>query len=558
MLSQGDVMLNERTDFRRPSRTLAKRKKSVSSRIRIGLLFFPALIFFLQEFALPTGSRHTADFETQVSHLINQPKFDAGFWGIYIVSLKEGHVLYSLNEGKRFLPASSMKLLIGAAVLDRLGPDYHFETPVYAQGRVDTAGRLLGDLLLVGKGDPNLEGRIYKPGEENPPKSTASLFVERVADQVVSTGITRIEGDIIGEDMAFLYEPYGIGWEHDDLQWGYGAPASALSVNENAFSVEILPGEVIGDPVWISTFPLPQAGELVNKLKTVPRGQPVSIGIERSLDKGQWTFQGELPLGGDKLVYNLAVADPAEYAAILFKAALEKRGIQVAGRAAARHLSPLDVLQDGKPSLERAKAQQPRYTPEQQVAKSKSAPLIETVKIMMKVSHNLYAELLFRKLGAEASGVGAIESGAAAVKSFLEKAGASKAGEHNQELNFSDGSGISRTDQLTPASIVRLLQYMDRHPHSKLFLETLPVAGVDGTLKYRMQRTSAEARIHAKTGTIGFVSTLSGYAFSKNGDRFAFAIMANNHAAPAQEVRAVIDQICVIMTEYDSRKRAYR
>ena len=243
--------------------------------------------------------------------------------------------------------------------------------------------------------------------------------------------------------------------------------------------------------------------------------------------------------------------DPAEFAAVLLKASLEKRGILVSGKALARHIRPLDVLEKGKPSLARAQMLQPHYLQEQRVASNQSIALIETLRIMMKVSHNLYAEILLRKLGSESVGVGSIGSGVTAVKAFLEKTGTSK-----ENLHLSDGSGLSRTDMITPESIIRLLQYMQKHPQGTLFLATLPIGGIDGTLEHRMQKTPAASRIHAKTGTSKFVTTLSGYVQSKSGEMVAFSIMANNHNASTQEVRDVIDQICALMAEYGPRKKA--
>ena len=177
--------------------------------------------------------------------------------------------------------------------------------------------------------------------------------------------------------------------------------------------------------------------------------------------------------------------------------------------------------------------------------------LIETLRIMMKLSQNLYAEMLLRKLGAVSSGLGSLETGVAAVKTFLEKTGTSQ-----DQLNVSDGSGLSRTDLITPESIVRLLLYMERRPDSNLFKDTLPLAGVDGTLEHRMKKTPARGRIQAKTGTSAFVNTLSGYVQTQKGETLAFSIMANHATVSAQEVRGTVDQICSLMVDYDPEREA--
>ena len=526
--------------------TKSKRTVLKSPQILASLLFL-ALLTVSPRRAFPAEKSWL--LEKQILKLISRPKLETGFWGIQIVSVQENRVLFALNAKKHFLPASNMKLIVGAAALDSLGASFQFETPIYGQGRIDSNGRLLGDLVLVGQGDPNLEGRVYNPEQEMMPKIPSPLFIEQIADQIAGRGIKFVQGDIVGDDTAFLYEPYAPGWEHADLLWSYGAPASALAVNENVFTVEILPGDAVGDPALIKLIPAFEGINLVNSVKTAEKARPNSIGIDRRTDGGRLVIQGELARDQEKLDYTLAVEDPAELAALLLKSALERRGIQVIGKATTRHLYPLEVLEAGKPSVERARSLQPHYQPEQKLASHESVKLIETVKIMMKVSHNLYAEVLLRKLGAESAGVGSIESGVAAIKSFLQKTGTPE-----EELNISDGSGMSRTDLITPQSIVRLLLYMEKHPEARLFLDTLPVSGIDGTLEHRMKKSSARGHIHAKTGSSAFVNTLSGYAETKSGETLAFSIMVNNLTLFAQEVRGVVDQICALMAEYDSQK----
>ena len=527
---------------------VTKSKRTIPKSLQLlASLLFVALLIVSPHLASP--AEKPSLLENQILKLISQPKLETGFWGIQIVSAKDNHVLFTLNEKKHFLPASNMKLIVGAAALDILGAAYQCETPVYGQGRIDSNGTWLGDLVLVGRGDPNLEGRLYSSEEGMILRNRVPLFIEQIADQIATRGIKSIQGDIVGDDTVFLYEPYAPGWEQADLLWSYGAPASALAVNENVFTVEISPGDAVGDPALINLIPTFEGVNLVNNVKTAEKTRPNSIGIDRGLDRGRWIIQGELPKDQAKLDYTLAVEDPAEFAALLLKSALERRGIQITGKGTARHLYPLEVLEEGKPSAERARSLQLHYQPEQELASHRSVKLIETVKIMMKVSHNLYAEVLLRKLGAESAGIGSIETGVAAVKAFLQKTGTP-----HEELNISDGSGLSRTDLITPQSIVRLLLYMEKHSEAKLFQDTLPVSGVDGTLEHRMKKSSARGRIHAKTGTSAFVITLSGYAQTRSGEMLAFSIMANNLTLSAQEVRATVDQICALMADYGSQK----
>ena len=197
----------------------------------------------------------------------------------------------------------------------------------------------------------------------------------------------------------------------------------------------------------------------------------------------------------------------------------------------------------GKISLEKAREKTiPLPRNSRQLASWQSLPLIDNLRILIKSSRNLYGEMLLRGMGAEVSGVGSLETGLQAVKAFLEKAGIA-----TELLDFSDGSGLSRTNLLTPESVVRLLQYMEKHPRAAEFRDCLPVAGRDGTLKNRMKGTAAEGRVLAKTGTLSFVSSLSGYATNLEGSRMAFSIMANHTQGSPREARRAIDAICELM-----------
>ena len=151
--------------------------------------------------------------------------------------------------------------------------------------------------------------------------------------------------------------------------------------------------------------------------------------------------------------------------------------------------------------------------------------------------------MMLRNLGARTTGLGSVDTGVAALESFLEKTGTPRNG-----VSVNDGSGLSRKNLITPESVVRVLQYMDQHPHREVFLDMLPVAGRDGTLRNRMKKGPAFEHIFAKTGSIDFVNTLSGFAMGKSGERLAFSIMVNNSNATSREVREAIDMICEWLT----------
>ena len=499
------------------------------------------------------GQDAYTSFQNRVSALINQPKYESAFWGLQIVSLENGEILFSHNERKRFLPASGMKLLIAAAALDRWGPDHRFQTPVFLHGRLDGQGRVLGDLVLAGRGDPNLERRVYHPEQKDLAVSDSSQFIEGIADQLVQGGIRRVEGDILADTTLFLDEPHGPHWSHGDLFWHYGAPCSALAVYENIYHVSLSPGEAGGDPALLEVTPLQEELAIVNGVKTAARGRKPDIRIGRNPAGTRLTVLGELPQDHPTLTYALSVPEPALNAARLLKSSLERRGVSVVGQPRVRTLNPLEVLEEGRLSITKARERQSHYPEDRRLALWRSLPLIENLKILVKTSRNLYAEMLLRGLGAEASGVGSLETGVEVLEEFLTQSGIS-----DEQLNLSDGSGLSRTNLLTPESVVHLLQYMNRHPQAEAFWESMPVAGQDGTLKHRMKGTAAEGRVFAKTGTLKFVSSLSGYVTTLDGGRMAFSIIANNYRGPTRQVRRTMDAICALMAELPLNRRPAR
>ena len=480
---------------------------------------------------------------TQLQQLIDQPKWESALWGVHIVSLKDGKVLFSSNARKRFLPASNMKLLIGAAALDAFGADFRFETPVYGEGIIDAQGRLLGNLVIAGRGDPNLEGRTYNPQHEELMQQDIPGFMAQIAGQLADRGVKSIVGDVVSDETLFLHEPHDPSWALENVLWSYSAPVNSLAAAENWFQLEVLPGETEGSAAFLRPVPVESGLVLVNQVKTTSQGREAWMGVDLSPEGSHVTLRGEIPLRHAGLKYNLAVRDAGVFAARLLKLALAQRGIAVTGEVKTRQLSPLEILEQGKPSLDAAKRLQSAHREEQKLANIRTQPLSESLKVMLKTSNNLYAEMMLRNLGAHATGLGSVDTGVAALEKFLEKTGNSK-----NSVSLNDGSGLSRKNLITPESVVRVLQYMDQHLHRDVFLDMLPVAGRDGTLRNRMKKGPAFEHVFAKTGSIDFVSTLSGFAIAKNGERLAFSIMVNNSNATSREVREAIDMICEWMT----------
>ena len=550
-----------------------------------------ALVLSLQLSA--AGAKKPApkkDLAKEITAVITQPPLDRAHWGIDVVDLESGKTLYSQNAEQLFLPASNIKLFTTAAALAIAGPEYRFRTTVEAEGRIDGHGRLLGDLAIIGRGDPNISGRAlpYALKTQRTPPHTQIL--EEMADQVARSGLKMVDGDLIGDDTYYAFERYAEGWALDDVQWVDGAPVSALAFNDNVVFVNIQPGEQPGDKALITVEPETDYYELDNRVVTSVAGVTKRIGIHRDPGSKKIVLWGSLPLGDAGTKEPLAIEDPAEFVAQLFRTLLERRGITIRGKARARHGEgaqffdpippPLKLPAPGIDNPAASPANPPSGTQQQPgatqgenplsgtpaqrapeadspspnlpsankvLAEHFSAPLLDDIRVTNKTSQNLHAELALRLAGKLRGSGGSFEGGREAIKQFLLQAGLKE-----DEFTFLDGSGLSRRDLVTPAATVQLLIYAARQPWGAAFEESLPVSGVDGSLADRFQNTPAAGLIHAKTGSLSHVNALSGYGQTQKGRRFVFSIFCNNHNLPGSKALAAIDEIVELLVNQEN------
>ncbi len=509
----------------------------------------------------------------QIKTILSQPPLDRAHWGIDVVEVKSGKVLYWLNPDQLFLPASNAKLFTTAAALAFAGADYRFHTTVEANGKTDSNGRLDGDLVIMGRGDPNISGRVFPYQLKTERVPTHTQVLEEMADQVAQSGLKMVDGDLIGDDTFYAPERYREGWAQDDLQWIDGAPVSALSFNDNVVFVNIQPGEHAGDNALVTFEPETNYYEIDNRILTTEAGSKRKIGMHREIGTKKVVLWGSMPMGDAGMKEALAVEDPAEFTAQLFRVLLEQRGVTVTGKTRARHgeiaqffepLSPAPPL----PAIQRPRCCMPAAqisptpppaSPEDvpQVptpgvrAEHSSLPFIEDMRVINKTSQNLHAELALRLLGKLAGTGASFEGGSAALKQFLLQAGIQE-----EEFVLLDGSGLSRRNLVTPSAVVHLLLYAGRQPWGAAYEETLPVSAVDGSLSERFLNTPASGLVHAKTGTLSHVNALSGYGQTIRGKRFVFSIFCNNHNLPSSKILAAIDSIVqLLVSQGDSAKR---
>src|SRR5664279_606831 len=275
--------------------------------------------------------------QDRVAAVLGAPDLARGFWGIEVVSLPTGKTLYSLNPDKLFTPASNTKLFTTAAALALIGPDYKFRTTVETTATLDRYGRLNGDLVLVGHGDPNLSGRELPYDLKTQRNNDPIQALEALADVLVQKGVKFIDGDIVADDSYFAFERYGEGWSQDDLVGEDGAPVSALTINDNVVFVNILPADRAGEKAFVSVKPFAEYYRLDNRIITTPAGTGRKFFVNREPGSMVLTLWGNMPMDDPGTSEGLAIEDPAQFAAGLFRQLLEKRGIVVYGHDRAHH-----------------------------------------------------------------------------------------------------------------------------------------------------------------------------------------------------------------------------
>jgi D-alanyl-D-alanine carboxypeptidase/D-alanyl-D-alanine-endopeptidase (penicillin-binding protein 4) len=472
------------------------------------------------------GAAAAAHFAARSETLLGAGPSSKGDWGILIVDAQTGETLYEKNADGYFVPASNMKLFTTALALAKLGPDYKFDTTLETRGAISADGVLSGDVMLVGRGDPNLSNRRFpyelKEEFDGPPEKALA----QLADALVARGVKEISGDVIGDDSYFPRERYPNGWEIDDMVWEYGAAISAIVVDDNTVAVTLTPGERMGDPVQASVAPLTPDFMLQNDVTTAASALKSDLTLTREPGANLVVVRGSLPAGGASRKLVLAIEEPAQHAASLLAALLVERGVKIDGKIRAVHVPETDT------------------TPRTILAEHVSVPLGDSVKLINKISQNLHTEMLLRTAARQNGLWSTPEEMLKTPQDFYASAGIAP-----DDVIQTDGSGLSRHDLVTPRAIVTLLKYAQRQTWFAPYYASLPVAGIDGSLQDRMKGTVAAGRIHAKTGSVEHVRTLSGFAETPGGRRLIFSFLSNNQGGKNHEAADALNGLCVAMIE---------
>lgn len=479
----------------------------------------------------PKGAR--GELVAAIDSMVNARQFRNAHWGVLIVDPLAGDTLYSHNAAKLFIPASNEKLVTTSVMLTQLGPDFRYHTTLGALGSI-ADGTLNGDLGVVGRGDPTVSDHM---------DGDAMTPLRAIADSLRQHGITRITGGVVAVGDAFPGPVAGAAWPWDGLDGSSFAGVDELLFNEGLSALHVKAGARVGDTASVATSPSKTYPVVrVIALTVAPDSGMPRTGRGRGRGRGgprvtayhdtltsTVIVRGAIALG-DSATIMLPQHDPdAAYTAALTEA-LRDGGISVGTRAVASidgNGNGAALAQAGAPHLD-------------SLFSVTSVPLRDILPFILKPSQNQIAEAFLRTIGLERTGVGTADSGRKVVERQFADWNLPSDG-----YVIRDGSGLSRSDLVSPEVIIGILDNMRRSPNFDLFYQSLPIAGVDGTIRTRMQNTAAQGNLHAKTGTLGMVRSLSGYVRTASGRLLEFSILCNNWTVPQADVDKVADDIGV-------------
>ena len=486
--------------------------------------------------AQPRGADELA---RSIREIIHAEEFGNAFWGVMVLDLETGAVVAEENAGKSFVPASNVKLYTTAAALDQLGPQYRYRTRIYVSGDVED-GVLHGNLIVRGSGDPTIGGHYDAASGRWEAEVDGTRLFREWADSLRAAGISQIRGDIIGDDDIVDDQPLGRGWSWDDETYYYAAQLSGLAFNDNVVHMRV-EGRRPGEPANIRWYPYDtDYVDVVNNTRTTPTGTRVDEGYYRVRGTNTVEVTTEVPAGGED-IEEITVENPTLFFVHVLRESLLEAGIAVLGDPV--DVDELSIKPDyNDPSVRR-------------VAVHSSQPLSEIISVVNKPSMNMYADMLVKTLAAEFPrpqeedlDPGSWELGLdIAMATFV------KAHIDTSAIQLADGSGLSRQNLVTPAMTGSLLQYMWTHPKRDVrdaYRTSLPLAGVEGTLRNRLRSGPAHRNLRAKTGSLSNVSSLSGYVESADGRMLAFAMMANHFTTRTSAVRDAQDRIVTLLATY--------
>ena len=435
------------------------------------------------------------DISDEVRAVFEESSASGAFWAV-VVRDSTGSIIEAYNEDKLIRPASNLKLLTSAAILNKLGPDFTYNTTMYGLGYQE--GRAWrGDIIINGSGDPSISGDFYD-------EDRFHVF-EKFYQTLDSLGIYQVDGNLIGNTAYFDNQPYPKGWNWDDLSFYYGVEISALSFNNNAVDLEVFADNEVGETPRIQWFPFDtDYVNFINEQVITPSNSEYDEFYRRILGTNTIILRSKLPQGYYEKE-SLSVLNAPLYFMDTFKKYLEDGQIEINGRLLIENQQPIT-----------------NYDKYEVLAEHESEPLKNLLKEVNKESNNFYTEMLLKTAAAEHYQTqGSTELGISLVKEY-----ANSMQMDTTHIEMTDGSGMSPATLIEVADLSKLLYKIQS---DSIYTSTLSVPGVDGSLEHRFKNHPVRAKVIGKTGYVSGVRTLSGYMNAQSGQKLTFSIATNNY-----------------------------
>lgn len=482
----------------------------------VALFMISSSVFIpLKEDSKVEAATSYASLQNKLNNIMADSRMKNATSSVTVRKASTGEIVYQYNGDKEITPASSLKLLTGAAALETLGENYRFSTIVLTDGKLKN-GTLNGNLYVKGQGDPTLLKNHF----------------DNFASSLAKQGIKRVSGNLVGDDTWYDNVRLSAGILAEDEPYYYAAPISALTLSPNgdfdagSVIVEAKPG-TNGKATKITMTPVTSVLKIVNNSKTVPKGSKNTLKITRQVGTNKVIITGNSPIGTFGIKEWISVTNPTIYTLDIFKKSLAEKGITFAASS---------KVVEGK-TPKNAKA----------LVSRKSMPLKELIIPFMKLSNNTHAEMLAKEMGKAKYGEGSWDAGLLVMHEY-----AASVGLDVTKWKFEDASGMSYSNKVSSIQLSQLLYVVRKEPWYNTYYKSLPIAGVSdrfigGTLRNRLKSAPTKGNIQAKTGSLENIKSLSGYAKTKNGETLIFTVLTEKNKT---STIPVIDQLATTITNY--------
>ncbi|MDR0538601.1 MAG: D-alanyl-D-alanine carboxypeptidase/D-alanyl-D-alanine-endopeptidase [Tannerellaceae bacterium] len=430
-----------------------------------------------------------------------------------------GDTLYAYGERRELTPASVMKLVTTAAALEILGEEYRYLTSVEYDG-VIRDDILDGNIYIKGSGDPTLGSAHFSPDRESfsPDDNT---FAPQWVDALLRAGIKNVKGNVVADESVFDSEGISMKWLSEDLGSYYGAGSYGLSVFDNLCKIYVDAGAVGTKPELATCVPQ-MPGLCFHNYLTAATSTADSVYVVGAPYSNDRYLYGIVPANTKRHVVRGDIPDPPLFLATYIYMYMQSSGIGITGSPTSFRI--LSESNQWRPGVRK------------RIAVTQSPSLREIVRVVNERSHNLYADALFKTLGLsylprQGEKVSSFGKGAKIVREHWAKNGMDVS-----SLWMFDGSGLAITDKVTAGFLCDLLTYMAvKSPQSEAFVSSLPMAGMEGSVRNFLRGSALQGKARLKSGGMSRVRSYAGY-IDKGGKRYAVAVIVNNYSGAVQAI----------------------